>query len=289
MQSLALAEAAFQHARPRLFGIAYRMLGSVAEAEDLLQDVWLRWQAADRSEVRDATAFLATTTTRLAINAMQSARARRETYVGPWLPEPIDTAADPQLGAERGEALSLAVLLLLENLNPSERAAYILREAFDYPHQQIADILQTSEANARQIVTRARRRIADGRRANVAAGQQRELLSAFIAAAQQGDLAGLERLFAADVVSFADSGGFAQAARRPVAGRPTLARFIVAVAAHFWQGATFTPLETNGQPSVLIERDGGLVALVSLEASEQGIERVLWMMNPHKLRALKKS
>ncbi len=289
MQSLAQAEAAFQQARPRLFGIAYRMLGSVAEAEDLVQDVWLRWQAADRSAVRDATAFLATTTTRLAINELQSARARRETYVGPWLPEPIDTAADPQLGAERGEALSLAVLLLLENLTPAERAAYVLREAFDYAYEPIADVLQTSEANARQLVTRARRHLAEGRRANVSADSQRELLSAFIAAAQQGDLAGLERLFAADVVSFADGGGFAQAAPRPVEGRPTFARFMVAVAAHFWQGASFTPLETNGQPSVLIERDGHLIALVTLEASEQGIERVLWMMNPHKLRALKKS
>lgn len=289
MQSLVQAEAAFQQARPRLFGIAYRMLGSVSEAEDLVQDVWLRWQAADRSAVRDATAFLATTTTRLAINELQSARARRETYVGPWLPEPIDTAADPQLGAERSEALSLAVLLLLENLTPAERAAYVLREAFDYAYEPIADVLQTSEANARQLVTRARRHLAEGRRANVSADSQRELLSAFIAAAQQGDLAGLERLFAADVVSFADGGGFAQAARRPVEGRPTLARFMVAVAAHFWQGASFTPLETNGQPSVLIERDGHLIALVTLEASEQGIERVLWMMNPHKLHALKKS
>ena len=123
---------AFLSVRPRLFGIAYRMLGSAAEAEDIVQDVWVRWQTADRSVVRDAAAFLVTTATRLAINVMQSARSRRETYVGPWLPEPVDTSADPGLGAERGEALELGVLVLLEKLSPTERAAYILREAFDY-------------------------------------------------------------------------------------------------------------------------------------------------------------
>jgi RNA polymerase sigma-70 factor (ECF subfamily) len=149
------ALSAFVSAQPRLFGIAYRMLGSAAEAEDIVQDAWLRWQSTDRSAVLDATAFLATTTTRLAINAVQSARSRRETYVGPWLPEPVDTSADPHLGAERGEALGLAVLLLMEKLSPTERVAYVLREAFDYPYQQIADVLQLSEANARQLVRAA--------------------------------------------------------------------------------------------------------------------------------------
>src|SRR5262249_33858638 len=127
------ALSAFVRARPRLFGIAYRMLGSAAEAEDIVQDAWLRWQATDRSAVLDAAAFLATTTTRLALNVVQSARSSRETYVGPWLPEPVDTSADPHLGAERGEALGLAVLVLMEKLSPMERAAYVLREAFDYP------------------------------------------------------------------------------------------------------------------------------------------------------------
>ncbi|HEX4461709.1 MAG TPA: sigma factor, partial [Polyangia bacterium] len=136
--------------RPRLFGIAYRMRGSAAEAEDILQDVWIRWQSTDRSVVRDPPAFLATTTTRLCINLAKSARSRLETYVGEWLPEPVDTASDPTLGAERAEALELAVLLLLEKLPPTERAAYVLREAFDYAYSDIADILQIEEANARQ-------------------------------------------------------------------------------------------------------------------------------------------
>jgi len=154
---------AFLSVRPRLFGIACRTLGSAAEAEDVVQDVWVRWQTADRSLVRDAAAFLATTTTRLAINVMQSARSRRETYVGPRLPEPVDTSADPRLEAERGEALRLGVLVLLEKLSPTERAAYILREAFEYAYRDIADILRLQEANARQLVTRARQHLANGR------------------------------------------------------------------------------------------------------------------------------
>jgi RNA polymerase sigma factor (sigma-70 family) len=155
---------AFAPVRPRLFGIAYRMLGSAAEAEDVVQDVWMRWQSTNRKAVENPAAFLATTTTRLCINLAQSAHTRRETYIGTWLPEPVDTSADPGVGAERGEAIKLAVLLLLEKLSPTERAAYVLREAFDYPYDQIASILQMGEANVRQLVSRARKHIADGRR-----------------------------------------------------------------------------------------------------------------------------
>jgi RNA polymerase sigma-70 factor (ECF subfamily) len=191
----------FAPVRPRLFGIACRMLGSAAEAEDIVQDVWLRWQSANRSAVENPPAFMATTTTRLCINLAQSAHSRRETYIGTWLPEPMDTSGDPGLGAERGEALKLAVLVLLEKLSPTERAAYILREAFDYSYRQIADILQMEEANTRQLVSRARKHIADGRRTPVSTGEQRRLLEAFIAAAQKGDMAALEGLFAEDVVS----------------------------------------------------------------------------------------
>jgi RNA polymerase sigma factor (sigma-70 family) len=203
---------AFMRVRPRLFGIAYRMLGSAAEAEDIVQDVWVRWQTTDRSVVRDAAAFLATTTTRLTINVKQSARSRRETYGGPWLPEPVDTSADPGLGAERGEGLEAGVLVLLEKLSPTERAAYILREAFEYAYRDIADILRLQEANARQLVTRARQHVAHGRRTPANATQRRRLLAAFIAAAQDGDVAGLEGLFASDVVSTSNGGGLVCAA-----------------------------------------------------------------------------
>ena len=186
--------AAFVGVRPRLFGIAYRMLGSAAEAEDLVQDVWMRWQSTDRKAVRDAPAFLATITTRLAINVLQSARSQHEEYFGIWLPEPVDTSTDSGLVAQRGEALEVAVLLLLERLAPTERAAYILREAFDYPHHEIGEILRASEANARQLVTRARKHIAEGRRRRVDAVEQRRLLDTFVAAAQNGELAPLETL-----------------------------------------------------------------------------------------------
>jgi RNA polymerase sigma-70 factor (ECF subfamily) len=189
----------FMRVRPRLFGIAYRMLGSTAEAEDIVQDVWLRWQSVDRSEVRDAAAFLATTTTRLAINVMQSARARREMYVGPWLAEPVDTSGDPGRGAERGEALELGVLVLLKKLSRVERAAYILREAFDYPYRDIASVLRLEEANARQVVTRARQHVANRQRRPASAAEQRRLLDAFNAAARHGDVAPLESLLASYV------------------------------------------------------------------------------------------
>jgi RNA polymerase sigma-70 factor (ECF subfamily) len=187
---------AFLHARPRLFGIAYRMLGSAAEAEDIVQDVWVRWQTTDRSPVRNPLAFLVTATTRLAINVLQSARARRETGASASLSEPVDTSADPALGTERNELLNRAMLLLFEKLSPTERAAYVLREAFDHPYREIAGILRVEEANARQLVTRARERVSGGRRAPVSPMEQRRLLNAFVAASRTGDLARLERLFA---------------------------------------------------------------------------------------------
>jgi RNA polymerase sigma-70 factor (ECF subfamily) len=191
--------ASFEAVRPRLFGIAYRTLESAADADDVVQDAWIRWQGTDRTSVRDAAAFLATTTKRLALNVAQSARARRETCIQPWHPEQVDAHADPTLDAERREALELALLTLSEKLSPTERAAYVLREAFDYPYRRIADVLETSEANARQLVTRARVRLAGGRRRQVSAAEQQRFIDAFVDAAQSGDLMTLERLLAADV------------------------------------------------------------------------------------------
>jgi RNA polymerase sigma factor (sigma-70 family) len=184
--------AAFMSVRPRLFRIAYHMLGSAAEAEDVVQDVWVRWQTADQRLVRDAAAFLATTTRRLAINVMQSARSRRETPAGCWLPESVDTSADPRSTVERGQALASGIVVLLERLTPIERAAYILREALDYPYREIAKALRLGEANARQVVTRARQRLANGRRMSANSTEQRRLLEAFTAAARNGDVAKLE-------------------------------------------------------------------------------------------------
>jgi RNA polymerase sigma-70 factor (ECF subfamily) len=279
---------AFAPVRPRLFGIAYRMLGSATEAEDIVQDVWLRWQSTNRSAVENPPAYLATTTTRLCINLAQSAHTRRETYIGTWLPEPVDTSSDPGIGAERGEALKLAVLMLLEKLSPGERAAYVLREAFDYSYNEIAEILQMEEANVRQLVSRARKHIADGRRASVSPDEQRRLLEAFIAAAQKADMAALESLFAEDVISTSDGGGIVRAARIPVCGRQRVAKFI-ATAAHFWQGVTLAWVETNGQAAVLVSRDGVPVALTTIDASAQGIDQIVWILRPSKLTGISKS
>jgi RNA polymerase sigma-70 factor (TIGR02957 family) len=278
----------FADVRPRLFGIAYRMLGSVAEAEDVLQDVWLRWQLTNRSVVENPPAFLATTTTRLCINFIQSAPSRRETYTGTWLPEPVDTSADPSLGAERDEALKLAVVVLLEKLSPTERAAYVLREAFDYSYQQIADTLQLEEANSRQLVSRARKHIAEGRRTPTSAAEQRRLLEAFIGAAQTGDLLALEGLFAEDVISYSDGGGLVRAARVPIVGRERVAKFIASFSSHFWKGVTLGWVEVNGQESVLISRFGEAVGLIATDASEQGIHRIMWLMRPSKLSAIRR-
>ena len=193
--------ASFEAVRPRLFGIAYRTLESVADADDVVQDTWIRWQRTDRDEVRDAAAFLATTTKRLALNVAQSARVRRETSIDPSDLEPVDVQGDPTAGAERREALEVAVRTLMEKLSASERAAYLLREAFDYPYRRISDVLATSEANARQLVTRARLRLASEPRRQVSAAEHQRLIDAFVDAAQTGDLTTLEQLLAAHVVT----------------------------------------------------------------------------------------
>ncbi|HEX4225286.1 MAG TPA: RNA polymerase sigma-70 factor [Pseudonocardiaceae bacterium] len=280
------AAAVFAEVRPRLFGIAYRMLGSAMDAEDLLQEVWVRWQTCDRSVVLNPAAYLATTTTRLAINATQSAYARHETYIGPWLPEPVDTSADPALGAERAAALEVAVLVLLEKLTPTERAAYVLREAFDYPYQQIAEIIQTSEATARQHVSRARKRLTAERRAQVSAPEQQRLLTAFVAAARVGDLSALEELFAADVVHYSDGGGVVRASKFLIHGATTVAKVYRAWAGQFWPGVEVTPAMINGAHAVLLRRDGVTIAVITITASAEGIDQLMWMINPGKLAAV---
>ncbi|MGW8742671.1 RNA polymerase sigma-70 factor [Streptomyces sp. WAC 04229] len=281
--SLEEATRQYMEARPKLFGIAYRVLGSIVEAEDVLQEAWLRWQKADHAGVLEPAAFLATVTTRLAINTAQSARVRREAYVGPWLPEPVDTSADPQMGAERAEAVEMAVLLLLERLNPVERAAYVLREAFDYPYRQVASILETSEGNARQLVSRARKHLATERREQVSRGEHQRLLEVFLTAAQSGDLRTLEQVLAADVVSYADGGGIRGASKIPVVGRPHVSKYLTAFAPRFWPGAQVQWVEANDRPAVLVHSDGRAVALLSIDASAQGIDRLMWVMSPDKL------
>jgi RNA polymerase sigma-70 factor (ECF subfamily) len=192
--------AEFGSLRPRLFGIAYRIVGRRSEAEDIVQDAWLRWQTCDRSAIVNPTAFLVTVTTRLAITVAQSARIRRESYDRRRQPEPVDRHGDPAAGAERNEALELGILALLQRLSPIERAAYVLRQAFDYPYAQIAEVLHTTETNARQRVSRATRNLATDRQRSVSRTDYKRLLHAFTIAAQGGGIAALEHVLTIDIV-----------------------------------------------------------------------------------------
>lgn len=278
------ALAVFATHRRRLFGIAYRMLATVADAEDIVQDTWIRWQNTDRSQVREPAAFLTTITTRLSINVLQSAHAKRETYIGPWLPEPVNTDDDPALGAERAEALQFAILMTLEKLTPTERAAYILREAFDYPYPRIAEVISSSVVSARQLVSRARAHLSSEKQATVEPTHQRRLLEAFLTAAQKGDAQELEKLFADDVVSYTDGNGVKLAARIPVIGRGRVAKFVAAFAHHFWTGKSVDWVEVNGQPAATLAEGGEVTTIVTVTTSDQGIEQLLWVMSPDKLR-----
>jgi RNA polymerase sigma-70 factor (ECF subfamily) len=269
-----------------MFGIAYRMLGSASEAEDIVQDAWLRWQAADRSDVEEPGAFLATIVTRLSLTALDSARARREVYVGPWLPEPVSTADDPTLGAERAEAMSLAVLLLLERLTPAERAAYVLHEAFGYQFARIAEVLETSEANARKLASRARQHLDRERGVTVSAAERDRLLAAFVAAARAGDLEQLETLLAEDVAAISDGGGVISAARRPVVGRTKVAAFLLGIVEKFAGDVAPYALVANGEVGIVVSRKDGLRGFVTIDVGPAGIRNILLVMNPSKLAAL---
>jgi RNA polymerase sigma-70 factor (ECF subfamily) len=201
--AIGTATEAFSSIRPRLLAIAHRILGSWAEAEDTVQDAWLRWQLCDRTAVRNSTAFLVTMVTRLAINTAESARVRHEWHDVRWLPEPADTDAEPSSTVERDEALDVVIQLLVERLSPIERAAFVLRHAFDYPYERIAQILRMSEVNARQIVSRAGKHLARGHRRPVTHGERRELVRTFVVAARRGEMGALEDLFAAEVLDLA--------------------------------------------------------------------------------------
>ena len=273
----------FDEHRRRLFGIAYRMLSTVADAEDIVQETWIRWQSTDRTAVREPVAFLTTIATRLSINVLQSSHTRRETYIGPWLPEPVNTEDDPALGAERAEALQFAILLTLEKLTPTERAAYILREAFDYPYTRIAEVISSSVVGARQLVSRARAHLASTRNAPVEPAAQQRLLDAFLTAAQEGDVEALESLFADDVVSYTDGNGAKLAARIPVIGRRRVAQFVAAFAHHFWDGKTIERMQVNGQPAAALLEGGSVTTIVTATTSGAGILQLLWVMSPQKL------
>jgi RNA polymerase sigma-70 factor (TIGR02957 family) len=277
----------FMAQRARLLGLAYRLLGSAEDAEDAVQDAFLRWDRADRGAIAVPSAWLAKVVTNLCLNRLASARAQREVYAGPWLPEPVLTEGGdlgPVETAAQRDSVSMALLVLLERLTPVERAVFVLREAFGYRHGEIAEILDTSETNCRQLHRRARQRIGEQRpRFQPATGQWRPLVERFLAAAGEGDLPALERLLAADVISWADGGGKVTAARRPVAGKGRVARYIAGAFRRFGAGVQPRLAEINGQPGVLGLADDGLAGVLVLEMSGGTVAAIRIVANPGKL------
>ncbi len=280
--------------RPASFAIAYRMLGSVAEAEDVVQEALVRVHAAlARGErIESPRAFVATVTTRLSIDELRSARARRERYVGEWLPEPIltDSADDPAHHAEIADSLSMALLVLLESLSPEQRAVLLLRDVFDYPYGEIATIVGKNEANVRQLATRARRHVEQRRPRFETSREQRDALAQrFLAAARDGDLAGLESLLAHDVVLTGDGGGKVPALARSLRGRNRVARTLLAwvrVGAGI-PGASMRPVEVNGMPgALLLDGEDRLISVWALGIAAGEIQSVSSIVNPEKLAHL---
>jgi RNA polymerase sigma-70 factor (ECF subfamily) len=286
-------EAPYEDLRPLLFSIAYRMVSSVSEAEDIVQEAFLRIHRAEAGGTRvdSPKAYLSAVVTRLSIDHLKSARARREQYVGQWLPEPLvtDTAPDAASQAETADSLSMAFLVLLESLTPVERAVFLLREVFDYGYTEISEIVQRSEDNCRQLYVRARRHIDEGRPRFEASREQRdELARRFFAAAQMGDTDALIELLAADAVVYGDGGGKAPSWPEPIHGRERVAKLMVGTFAQAVRlGASVVTTELNGQPGVkLMDEEGRIGAVMSLEIAEGVVQTVRGITNPDKLAHL---
>jgi RNA polymerase sigma-70 factor (ECF subfamily) len=280
----------FQELRPLLFSIAYRILGSVSEAEDAVQETWLRYEASP-TEPRSAKAYLSAAVTRVSINVLRSARVRREAYVGPWFPEPLlaDPYQDPERSAELADSVSTAALLLLERLSPLERAVFVLREVFDFGFPEIASAVGRSEAACRQLVVRARRHMAEGRPRFEASRKERtELASRFFQALREGDVDGLQELLAAEVTLVGDGGGKAPQLARAVVGARNVARLLADVFPRMARAAvTFEPHEVNGEPgAVFRDRDGKVLHTMVLDVRDGRIRTIRNVINPDKLRHL---
>ncbi|MEU0767530.1 RNA polymerase sigma-70 factor [Streptomyces albogriseolus] len=282
----------FEEHRPVLMGVAYRMLGRVADAEDVVQDAWLRWSGGDRTAVREPRGFLVRITTRLAVDRLRQIKARGETYVGPWLPEPCatdfgDTVTDTAERAVLADSVSLAVLVVLETLSPLERAVFVLREAFGYPYADIAAMLDRGEAAVRQLAARARRHVDERRpRYDVDPARRRDLTERFLDAAAGGDLAGLLELLAPDVRLVGDSGGKARAPLRVLDGADHVGRFFVGVAVKGLPDASVRMIELNGGPALLVLSGGKPDTVVQIDADGDRIRTVYVVRNPDKLAAL---
>jgi RNA polymerase sigma-70 factor (TIGR02957 family) len=280
----------FDEYRQLLFAVAYRLLGSVSEAEDVVQDTWLRWSAEDRSGVGNPRAFLATTATRLALNRVSSARARHEQYVGPWLPEPLVTAPDVAEDAVLAESVSTAMLLVLETLSPLERAVFVLRDVFDFEYAEVAQAVGRSEAAVRQLAHRARRHVLARRpRFDTDREQQRRVTERFLAAAADGDIAKLMELLAPDVAMWTDGGGVVPAARRLIHGAEKVARAAVVIGSRYVEGAEVRAeyLDLNGEPGLAVYADGELLAAGGLRLRDGKVAEVWVVRNPEKLTSVR--
>ena len=287
--------AIFESHRARLIGVAYRMLGEMAAAEDVAQEAWLRWRAADVREIRDPRAWLSTVAVRLSLDALRALRARRETYVGPWLPEPIlpddlrAFAADAPDHAELASDLSLALMHVLERLSPEERAALILHDAFDFAYDEIASTLGKSEPACRKLVSRARERVkADRPRFAATNDQHRDLLMRFAKASAAANIEELAALFAPEAIAYTDGGGRAAAALNPIHGAEKVSRFVAGLARKLAARAApeWTMAEINGRAAMVGAVDGEALTVVTLESDGEFITALYVLRNPEKLDRL---
>jgi RNA polymerase sigma-70 factor (ECF subfamily) len=273
--------------RSLLFTVAYEMLGSAADAEDVVQETWLRWADVDQDEVRDARAYLVRIVTRQALNRLRTLARRREDYVGEWLPEPLLTSPDVADDVLLAESVSIAMLTVLETLGPTERAVFVLRDVFDTPYDEIAEAVGKTPAAVRQISHRAREHVAQRRpRIQVSPVEQQEVVERFMAVLDSGDIQGLFDVLAPDVVAVADGGGYAAAFRRPVEGADRVAKLLSGYARTFAPKADLRLMWLNGAPAVRIDLDGELDTVVSLVVEGGRISHIYAVRNPHKLAGL---
>jgi RNA polymerase sigma-70 factor (ECF subfamily) len=284
----AIAEA-FEAERARLVRLAYGQLGSLAEAEDVVQDAWLRLERADASQIRDLRAWLTTTVSRLALDTLRSARARRERYVGPWLPEPLvaDTGADPADRVTLDESVGMALLVVLESLSAAERVAFVLHDVFGHPFDAVADVLGTSPDAARQLASRARRHV-EARRPRFPATreQQRAVVEAFATAVAEGDVTTLVGLLHPDAVMRTDGGGVVLAARKPIEGAERIAKVSTTLARKGADPSTFRFVEVNGMPGIVVRAWDGTASVMSFAVDGGRITEIDIVRNPDKLRGL---
>ena len=279
----------FEAQRPRLMGLSYRMLGTVTDAEDIVQEAWLRWQRSDPSAVENPAAFLTTVTSRLALDRLRQLKARRENYPGSWLPEPV-ALEDPAATVERRESLSLAVLVLLETLSPLERAAFVLHEVFEQPYAEVAATLDREEAAVRQLVSRARRHIEARRPRYPVDGVRRdEVVRRFVAAVTSADPEPLVALLAPDVVVVSDGGGVAPAPRRVVTGRDKVTRLLFGIVAKAGPELTYAFEVFNGELGIVARQHGRAVSALAFAIAADGISALYLVANPGKLGALNPS